>query len=58
MMKVAQKDGDFSHGQAETIDRNMDLFGEDSEFSGCPIYTGRFNVLEFDGKEFVYIGDD
>ena len=36
----------------------MDYHGDDSEFSGCPIYTGRFNVLEFDGKEFVYIGDD
>ena len=36
----------------------MDYHGEDSEFTGCPIYTGHFNVLEFDGQEFVYIGDD
>jgi hypothetical protein len=30
----------------------------ESEFSGCPIYTGHFNVLEFDGLEFVFFGDD
>lgn len=36
----------------------MDDFGPESEFSGCPIYTGHFSVLEFDGLEFVYIGDD
>ena len=36
----------------------MDDFGPESEFSGCPIYTGHFSILEFDGMEFVYIGDD
>ena len=36
----------------------MDFFDSDSEFSGCPIYTGRYSLLDFDGHEFVYIGDE
>jgi hypothetical protein len=36
----------------------MDYFGNDSEFSGSPIYTGHFSVVEFDGRDFVYIGDN
>ena len=34
----------------------MDYHADD-EFSGCPIYTGRYCILEFDGREFVYIGE-
>lgn len=33
-------------------------YHEDDEFDGCPIYTGRYSVLEFNGNEFVYIGED
>lgn len=36
----------------------MDYFENDSEFSGSPIYTGHFSIMEFDGRDFVYIGDD
>lgn len=33
-------------------------YHEDDEFEGCPIYTGRYSILEFNGSEFVYIGDE
>lgn len=33
-------------------------YHEDGQFSGCPIYTGRYSMLEFDGNEFVYLGDE
>lgn len=36
----------------------MDYYGDESEFSGCPIYTGHFSIVEFDGCDFVYIGDE
>ena len=36
----------------------MDCHDSESEFSGCPIYTGHYSIVEFDGHEFVYIGDD
>lgn len=36
----------------------MDSYGPESEFSGCPIYTGHYSIVEFDGREFVYIGDE
>ena len=36
----------------------MDYYGNDSEFSGCPIYTRHFSIVKFDGRDFVYIGDE
>ena len=36
----------------------MDRIDKGPEYGSCPYYTGRYEVLQFDGKEFVPTNDD